>query len=58
MADVLNHPIPIMGLQGFVTENNIFLDRVQAKIVAVNHNQLLPRASKGNELFSECVWYT
>ena len=56
MVDKLKHPIPIMGLQGFVCEDGTFLDRVCAKVVAINQGQLLERHQDGEELFSECVW--
>ena len=56
MADVLKHPCPIKGTQGFITENGTFVDRVSAKYIAKYHNQLLPRASYLKELFSEDVW--
>lgn len=57
MVDVLKHPIPIKGLQGFVTEEGVFLNRIEARLVATRHGQLLDRASNGYELFSEDVWY-
>lgn len=56
MADELKHPTPIVGVQGFITEDGTFLDRVMAKYVARYHKQLLDRASNLDELFSECVW--
>lgn len=42
--------------QGFITSNGKFVDRYIAKKIAVKANQLLPDASKGMKLFSECVW--
>lgn len=42
--------------QGFLTNKNRFVDRVEAKLIATQTNQLLERASNGNELFSEDVW--
>lgn len=56
MVKDLGHKTPIVGLQGFVTEDGIFLNRIEAKLVALNHNQLLPNHHNGDELFSECVW--
>ncbi len=56
MVGTLKHPIPVMGLQGFVCEDGTFLDRVCAKVVAIRNNQLLERHDNGEELFSECVW--
>ena len=56
MVKELNHPIPIKGQQGFITENGTYVDRVSAKYIATWHNQLLPRESGLDELFSECVW--
>lgn len=42
--------------QGFVLSDGTYADRIEAKKIAVAANQLLERASKLNELFSECVW--
>ena len=56
MVKDLGHKIPIVGLQGFVTKDGVFLNRIEAKLVALNHNQLLPNHHNGDELFSECVW--
>lgn len=42
--------------QGFVLSDGTYADRIKAKKIAVAANQLLERASKLNELFSECVW--
>ena len=48
--------IPITGEQGFVLSNGNFVSRKAAKLIAINAHQLLERASKRDELFSECVW--
>ena len=56
MACDLGHPTPIKGKQGFVNESGVFLDRIEAKKVAIKHNQLLERASNLQELFSEDLW--
>lgn len=42
--------------QGFLTNNNRFVDRVEAKTIAENSHQLLEKISKSNELYSEDVW--
>lgn len=42
--------------QGFVTNYGRFVDRVEGKYIARRANQLLERASKLNELFSEDMW--
>ena len=42
--------------QGFINEDNIFLTRRQARLVAVYNNQLIERAGNLSELFSEDVW--
>lgn len=47
---------PCSGVQGFLTTTNEFVDRKQARIIAENQSQLLPRASKSVNLFSEDVW--
>jgi hypothetical protein len=49
-------PKPIKGEQGFVLSNGLFVDRITAKRIASNANQLLPRASKSTLLFSEDMW--
>jgi hypothetical protein len=55
MADY-GHPTPIKGEQGFILSDGTFADRQAAKIVAKKAKQLLPRASKSDELFSEDLW--
>jgi len=47
---------PIIGEQGFILSNGRFANRIEAKFVAINADQLLERASKTHRLFSECVW--
>lgn len=42
--------------QGFVTSTGRFVDRVEARRIAKEAGQLLPRASVGEDLFSEDVW--
>lgn len=42
--------------QGFALSDGRFANRVQAKAVADRAGQLLPRASKLSELYSEDVW--
>lgn len=42
--------------QGFWTTKNRFVDRVEAKLIAIRSNQLLPRASKGYILYSEDIY--
>lgn len=42
--------------QGFVTNKGRFVGRIEARDIAVAAGQLLPRASAGPELYSECVW--
>lgn len=42
--------------QGFVTSHLRFVQRVEAKQIAMAAGQLLERASKGDELFSEDLW--
>lgn len=56
MVDELKHPRPIKGKQGFINESGVFLDRAEAKKVAIKHNQLLGHASTLGILFSEDVW--
>lgn len=45
-------------IQGFLTNNNRFVDRKEARIIAENANQLIEAetTSTGNQLFSEDVW--
>ena len=42
--------------QGFVTSHLRFVQRVEAKRIATAAQQLLERASKSDELFSEDLW--
>lgn len=42
--------------QGFVTSYGRYVDRVEAKRIAIKQQQLLPRAMKLRDLFSEDVW--
>lgn len=42
--------------QGFLTSEGRFVDREEGKLIAVAQGQLIPRASKTSNLFSECVW--
>lgn len=44
--------------QGFLTTYGQYVGRKEAKVIAVRENQLLPRHSKTDNLFSECVWYS
>lgn len=43
-------------VQGFLTTNNRFVNRIEAKQIAINANQLLERECGKDELFSEDVW--
>lgn len=56
MVKQYNHPIPINGEQGFITNEGKFVNRIEAKVIAVNNNQLTSRAGNEEELFSEDVW--
>lgn len=47
---------PKKGEQGFITSEGLFVNRKEAKLIAVAADQLLERASKQDELYSECVW--
>jgi len=45
------------AIQGFVTDTNEFVNRYEAKKIAVAANQLIvPESSTHAELFSEDVW--
>ena len=48
--------IPITGEQGFITEGGKFVGRQEAKIIAREAGQLLPRASDSILLFSEDIY--
>lgn len=48
--------IKLGHVQGFLTTYKRFVDRVEAKQIATQANQLLDRASFYDELFSEDVW--
>jgi hypothetical protein len=45
------------GEQGFILSNGEFATREEAKLVAIEANQLLTRAQDGDKLYSECLWY-
>lgn len=42
--------------QGFVTSHNRFVGRIEARKIAVAADQLIERAGKLPELYSEDVW--
>lgn len=48
--------VPSSWQQGFVTNDGQFVGRIPARVIAHEAGQLLPRASKRVELFSEDVW--
>ena len=59
--DIINmlseiYPTPIKGEQGFITNTGRFVDRIEAKVIAIRENQLIPRAGKTKRLFSEDLW--
>lgn len=56
MVHILGHPIPITGEQGFMLSDGKFARRTYARRCAVANDQLLPRAMKLPELYSEDVW--
>jgi hypothetical protein len=56
MVDEMGYNVPIRGKQGFITEDYIFVDREEAKIIARNNKQLLPNTSDSDKLFSEDIW--
>lgn len=43
-------------VQGFLTNNKRFVDRIEGKIIARNANQLLSNCSNSDELYSEDMW--
>jgi len=43
-------------VQGFLTNNKRFVDRIEARQIAEKQNQLLWNCSNGEELYSEDVW--
>lgn len=51
-------PPPIGSLyeQGFLDSEGVFAWRTRARAIAEDADQLLPRAGKTNELYSEDVW--
>ena len=56
-------PIPIVGEQGFVTDEGKFVNRTDAHMIAEAAGQLIPRKDSGvpfvaqhSHLFSEDVW--
>lgn len=51
-----DRPCPCIRQQGFVLSDGRYVDRKEAKVVAIAAGQLLERASNLDILFSECVW--
>lgn len=43
-------------VQGFLTTKKRFVDRIEAREIAMIKNQLLENCSNSNELYSEDVW--
>lgn len=43
-------------IQGFTLANGTFVDRVEARLLAEKHDQLIDRAGNHDELYSEDVW--
>jgi hypothetical protein len=58
MADMFKLPIPISGEQGFITDTGEYVDRVEAKKLAIKYGQLLdPEVRKSDKkLYSEDLW--
>lgn len=48
-------PIPIIGEQGFLTSDGLFVGRHRAKVIAVEASQIIGTRDH-DELFSEDVW--
>jgi len=48
--------IPVAGVQGFLTDAGVFADRVEAKEIAINANQIIRESCKSNRLYSEDIW--
>jgi hypothetical protein len=55
MAETLDMPVPIEGVQGFITSTGRFVDRKAAKKVAL-HNGQLPNDTPSVILFDEDLW--
>lgn len=56
---VTGYPTPIVGIQGFLTSEGIFVNRKMAMLMAIANKQLIPREGQqgpGGDLFSEDVW--
>ncbi len=49
-------PKPVKGEHGFVLSDGRFVGRVEAKTIATEAGQLLPRTGKSKSLFSQNVW--
>lgn len=49
-------PLPIVGDQGFITNDGAFIDRYRAREIAEQAGQLLPDAYNLKQLYSEDVW--
>ena len=49
-------PIPIVGEQGFLTDDGLFVDRKRALAIAKTAKQIHGKNGNPNELYSEDVW--
>lgn len=49
-------PIPIIGTQGFLTSDGVFVDRVVAREIAERAGQIVTKHGSPNELYSEDIW--
>lgn len=52
-------PTPVGGIQGFLTNEGLFVDRKIGMVIATEARQLLPREGQhgiGGDLFSEDLW--
>jgi len=56
LSEKFGHQDRGMDTQGFLLSDGTFCRRVQAKRIAERAGQLLPRAMKLRELYSEDVW--
>jgi len=55
MARICKLKIPIIGEQGFITDDGIFLGREEAAVYALQNKQI-EKLSWGPELYSEDLW--
>ena len=56
MVDVLGHPIPINGQQGFLDDEKGFVDRIEAVDIVLHVSKQVKKLKWPPNLYSEDLW--